>query len=56
MTSRQLDALQEMAEALDNFAQAFGQDFPSKAAEVEQFGADLSWWAQNDPTPEVPSP
>ena len=45
MTSQQQDAVQRVLSALDEFAHAFGQDFPTKTVEVEQFAASLANWA-----------
>ena len=53
MTSKQMDALQQMAEATDAFAHAFGQDYPIKTAEIELCSAALKRWADSNPAPEI---
>ena len=52
MTSKQMDALQALATALDGFIQAFGQNYPKKTAEVENFSTDIQDWAASNPVPE----
>ena len=53
MTSKQMDALQQMGEAIDAFGHAFGQDYPAQAGVVERFGEGLKTWADGDPVPEL---
>lgn len=52
MTSKQMDALQALATALDGFIQAFGQNYPKKTAEVENFSTDIQGWAASNPVSE----
>ena len=52
-TSKQVDALQQYAEATDAFAHAFGQDYPTETARVEGFGDGLKLWADSNPVPEL---
>jgi hypothetical protein len=52
MTSKQIDALQQMADAADAFVHAFLYDYPSKTAEIETDAALLKTWADSNPAPE----
>lgn len=53
MTSKQMDALQQYADAVDAFIQAFGQDFVAMTAQVETQGALVTTWAQSNPVPDT---
>ena len=55
-TSKQIDALQQMAEATDAFIHAFAQDYPMKTVEVELASENLKAWADGNPAPETNIP
>ena len=55
-TSKQIDALQQMADAADAFVHAFVQDYPIKTAEIELSSAALKRWADSNPAPETNIP
>ena len=51
-TSKQIDALQQRAEADDALAHAFGQDHPTFVARVQADGQWVAEWADSNPAPE----
>lgn len=52
MTSKQIDALSQYADAVDAFIHAFAQDYPTQAAAVETHGMMVKMWADTNPAPE----
>jgi hypothetical protein len=52
MTSQQVDNIQNVMAACDEFIHAFIQDYPSKSHEVEAFAEALATWAKGNPVAE----
>lgn len=46
-TSKQVDALQQFVEGADAYLQAFGQDYPEIAAEVDATLQKVKEWADS---------
>jgi hypothetical protein len=51
-TSKQIDALQQRAEADDALIHAFGEDYPTAVARIEADAIWLKEWADSSPAPE----
>lgn len=56
MNSNQIDALQALAEAVDGFVQAFGQDYANETEMVAVFGTQVANWAKGNPVPDTKPP